>query len=98
MSNKSERAILDSMGAKPHPNSGRGYIKKGDGTWGNFIVDVKEASRSFTLNMKVWQKVCTDTIRTDPSKDPALVVVLEGKHKLAIVPLDVLEDLIDRAN
>ena len=51
--NKSERAILENIGAKVHKNSGRGQIK-GDGTWHNFTVDVKECRASFTLNDYVW--------------------------------------------
>lgn len=90
--NQSEVAILKSVGAKPHKNSGRGYVK-GDGSDNKFVIDVKEAEKSFTLSKSVWDKICTDAYKVDPNKDPQLLVVLGGRHKLAIIDSFVLQDL-----
>ena len=96
--NKTEQALIRQIGGRPHKNSGRG-LNKADGQWGNFIVDVKETGKSFTLSEDVWSKVCTDAARVDFRKDPALIVwFYEHDVKLAVVPLDVLEDLVARAN
>ena len=94
-----EQAIIKAMGGTPHPNSGRGQTKKADGTWDRFIIDVKETEKSFTLSTNVWSKVCTDAAKVDYTKDPALIVSFNnGLVKVAVVPLDVLEDLIARAD
>ena len=92
--NKSEQAIIKAMGGTPHKNSGRG-MRKGDGTWEGFIIDVKETDKSFTLNTNVWAKVCTDAAKVDYTKEPALIVSFNGgKTKVAIIALDVLEGLV----
>ena len=83
------------MGAKLNKNSGRG-MRKGDGTWRNFLVDWKFANKSFTLNKSVWAKVVTDTLKSDREKNPALIIVLgEGNQtvRLAIIEQEVLEEL-----
>ena len=93
--NKSEQALIRSIGGTPHKNSGRGQ-KKADGTVNCFVVDVKEGGKSFTLNTSVWAKVCTDAAKVDFRKDPALIISLnDGKTQLAIIALDVFERLID---
>lgn len=95
---KSERAELKSIGARPHSNSGRGKYKKGDGSTDQLVVDIKEALKSFTLNQKVWAKVCTDAHKTDPSKSPALMLVIgDGamKIRLAVVEWGLLESLLE---
>lgn len=94
----SERSESKRLGAKLTKNSGRG-TKKGDATWSGFCVDFKECSKSFTLNQEVWAKVSTDAIKN--KMDPALVIVLgEGTQKvrLAIIELDMLEQLIEENN
>ena len=63
----SERSELKRIGAKAHKNSGRN-TKKGDATWENFTVDVKENSKSFTLNHDVWAKATTDAIKNNNAK------------------------------
>jgi outer membrane phospholipase A len=91
-----EKSESKRIGAKQHKNSGRN-TQKGDATWNNFVVDFKEVSKSFTLNKDVWSKATTDAIKN--GKDPAIVVVLgEGNSKvrLAIIELEVLEQLTDR--
>jgi len=94
--NKREASEAKRMGAKLHKNSGRGKIKKGDGTWHRFLVDWKFAKKSFTLNKDVWAKVVTDTLRSDKEKNPALIIVLgEGNDivRLAIIEQEILEQL-----
>jgi len=94
----SERSELKKMNATPHKNSGRG-IKKGDGTWKDFVIDIKESKKSFTLNQDVWAKVTTDAIKAGIDKSPGLVVVLgEGNSKvrLFVSELSVMEDILDR--
>ena len=94
--NKREAAEAKRMGAKLHKNSGRGKIKKGDGTWHNFLVDWKFARASFKLDKNVWAKVVTDTLKSDKEKNPALIIVLgEGNEtvRLAIIEQEVLEEL-----
>lgn len=93
---KQEQNFINNIGGTPHKNSGRGQVKKGDGTWHEFIIDVKHANKSFTLNTDVWAKICTDAARVDILKDPALIVVFNnGKTRLAVVALDVLQRLVE---
>jgi hypothetical protein len=96
----SEAAELKRIGAKAHKNSGRGQYYKGDGNTDEFIVDVKEAGKSFTLNQDVWAKIVTDTLRTDKTKYPALLVAIgeTQKIRLAVIEWAALEDLMERAN
>lgn len=96
----SERGELKKIGAKPHKNSGRGQYQKGDGATDEFIVDVKEAGKSFTLNQDVWAKIVTDTLRTDKTKSPALLLAIgeTRKIRLAVIEWAVLEELMERAN
>jgi outer membrane phospholipase A len=91
-----EKSESKRIGAKQHKNSGRN-TQKGDASWKNFVVDFKEVSKSFTLNKDVWAKATTDAIKN--GKDPAILVVLgEGNSKvrLAIIELEVLEQLTDK--
>jgi len=93
----SEKSEIKKIKAKAHKNSGRGN-KKGDATWGDFVIDIKEASKSFVLNEKVWSKITTDAIRSGIDKSPALVVVLgtgSKKVRLFISEFSVIEDMID---
>lgn len=72
------------FGGVPQKNSGRGKHSKGDATWGKFLVDVKEYSKSFSLSVKMWSKVSTDASKE--GLDPTLNVVLgeEGKPRLRL--------------
>jgi outer membrane phospholipase A len=91
----SEKSESKRIGAKQHKNSGRNTVK-GDASWNNFVIDFKEVSKSFTLNKEVWAKAVTDAIKKN--MDPAIVVVLgEGntKVRLAIIEMDILEQLVD---
>lgn len=91
----SEKNESKRIGAKQHKNSGRN-TQKGDATWRNFVIDFKEASKSFTLNKEVWAKAVTDSIKAGRDKSPAIVVILgEGNQKvrLAVIEFDLLDEL-----
>jgi hypothetical protein len=93
-----ERGEAKRIGASLHKNSGRNQ-KKGDATWENYIVDIKEYSKSFSISQDVWAKVVTDQMKVDRAKSPALILVLgEGSRKtrLAVVELSELERLIEK--
>lgn len=92
-----EKSELKRIGAKPHKNSGRG-MKKADGTLDNFVVDVKEYSKSFSVSQDVWAKIVTDTIRVDPNKSPVIMLVLgeTKKVRLAIIEWSEFEQLRER--
>jgi hypothetical protein len=92
----SEKSESKRIGAKQHKNSGRNTVK-GDASWNNFVIDFKEVSKSFTLNKEVWAKAVTDALKKN--MDPAIVVVLgqgNNKTRLAIIEMDILEQLTDR--
>ena len=98
-SNKTEASELKRMGAKVHKNSGRGMIK-GDGSLDEFVVDVKEYNKSYSISVDNWAKICTDTMRVDKSKSPMLQLVLtdEGRTiRLSVVEWSILEELLERA-
>jgi hypothetical protein len=92
----SERAEVKRDKAKAQKNSGRGDYQKGDAQWNCFLVDYKEASKSFTLNKEVWSKICTDTFKVNRDMHPALKIIIgeESKVRLGIIEWSVLEDLI----
>ena len=97
--NKTEASELKRMGAKVHKNSGRGQTK-GDGSLDEFVVDVKEYNKSFTISIDNWAKICTDTMKVDKSKSPMLQLVLADgtrKIRLSVVEWSIQEDLIERA-
>ena len=93
----SERAEVKRDGAKAQKNSGRGEDQKGDAKWNQFLVDYKEASKSFTLNKDVWSKICTDTFKVNRDMYPALKIIIgtESKVRLGIIEWAVLEELIE---
>lgn len=62
-------------GAKLQPNSGRGKHRKGDAVLGPFLIDIKEYSKSFSISVAVWSKICTDAVLKG-RKQPALKLVL----------------------
>ena len=92
----SERAEVKRDNAKAQKNSGRGEYQKGDAKWKQFLVDYKEASRSFTLNKDVWAKICTDTFKVSRDMYPALKIIIgeDSKVRLGIIEWFVLEELI----
>jgi hypothetical protein len=94
----SEKTESKRINAKQHKNSGRN-TQKGDATWKEFVVDFKEARKSFTLNKDVWSKVVTDSIQAGRDKSPAIVLILgEGntKVRLAIIEMSMLEQLTEK--
>lgn len=92
----SERSEVKRDGAKAQKNSGRGDYQKGDAKWKSFVVDYKEANKSFTLNKDVWSKICTDTFKVSRDMHPALKIIIgnESKVRLGIIEWAVLEELI----
>jgi hypothetical protein len=91
----SERGELKRIGAKQHINSGRGPVKA-DGSLDDFVIDVKEYSKSYSVSQDSWAKIVSDTMKVDRKKNPALMVVLgEGNKKvrLAIIEWQVFEQL-----
>ena len=91
----SERGELKRIGAKPHINSGRGPVKA-DGSLDDFVVDVKEYSKSYSVSRDSWAKIVSDTMQVDRKKDPVIMFVLgEGNKKvrLAIIECEVFEQL-----
>lgn len=90
----SEASEAKRDGTKLQRNSGRGEYAKGDGLRDYFVVDFKEAQKSFTLNKGVWAKIVTDTLRVDPDRIPVLKVIIGRKHKtrLAIVEWALIEE------
>jgi hypothetical protein len=96
--NLSEASEIKRDGAKAQKNSGRGKYQKGDAVMPPFLVDYKEASKSFNLNKDVWSKICTDTFKVSRDLYPCLKIIIgEGNDKvrLAIIEWAYLEDLID---
>jgi len=94
----SEKSEARRDGARLQKNSGRGKFQKGDAKTDHLLIDYKEASRSFTLNQKVWGKVCSDAVKVDTTLSPALKIILgEGNSKvrLAIVEWALLEQLLE---
>lgn len=96
----SEKAELKRANLKAHKNSGRGFVKA-DGSDDEFVVDVKEYSKSFSISQDNWAKIVTDTMKVDRSKNPALMLVLgEGNRKirLAVIEWNVFEELRSNGN
>ena len=93
----SERSEVKRDNAKAQQNSGRGDYQKGDAQWKNFLVDYKEASKSFNLNKDVWSKICTDTFKVNRDMHPALKIILgiDSKVRLGIIEWAILEQLIE---
>ena len=91
----SERGEIKRMGAKAQKNSGRGAYQKGDAILGTFVVDVKEYSKSFSINPEFWAKICTDAMRVGNDMSPALQLVMgtENKTRLAVIEWGVFEEM-----
>ncbi len=86
-------------GARLQKNSGRGDHQKGDAIMDEFLVDYKEASKSFTLNNNVWSKVCTDSLKVGLQYHPILKVILgtTTKVRLGILEWSKLQELREKA-
>ena len=94
----SERGELKRIGAKQHKNSGRGKVKA-DGSLDDFVIDVKEYAKSYSVNQDSWAKIVMDTMQVDRKKSPALMLVLgEGNKKirLAIIEWETFEQLREK--
>jgi hypothetical protein len=89
----SEKSEVKRDGAKAQKNSGRGDYQKGDAQWKQFLVDYKEAGKSFTLNKDNWAKICTDTFKVNRDMYPALKIILgtDSKVRLGIIEWAILD-------
>ena len=93
----SERSEAKRIGAKLHPNSGRGAIK-GDMSTDLFVIDSKEYTKSFTISTDNWAKICSDTMSVSRTKSPMLYLVLNDngrKTRLAVIEYSILEELLE---
>jgi hypothetical protein len=87
-------------GAILQKNSGRGKHAKGDAILGPFLLDYKEYTRSYSLSIKSWSKICTDAL-TAGGLIPALKVILtdgDNKARVWIVPEYVIHEYIELKN
>jgi hypothetical protein len=91
----SEKGEAKRIGARLQKNSGRGRIQKGDATWKSYVLDFKEFTKSFSITQNVWAKVVTDTLKVDRSKSPVIMLVLDGKTRLAIIEWSEFERLVE---
>jgi hypothetical protein len=92
----SEKSEAKRAGHKLQPNSGRGKIAKGDATSDVFVIDYKEASKSFTMSRSVWAKVCTDAYKVDKDKHPQIRVIFgdgPSKVRLSVVESSLLDEM-----
>lgn len=94
----SEKDEIKRDGATPVKNSGRSKgTNKGDAVLGEFLVDYKEYSKSFSINAKFWSKICTDAIHNG-KRSPALKLVMgedgSPKTRLWVVEEWVLHEYI----
>ncbi len=89
--NKMEKKQANKDGARIVKNSGRG-VHKGDAKLGNWLIDYKFNSKTFTLNPNNWKKH-RDDARNEAFRDPVIVVVFDDGTRLAIVDWDLLQDM-----
>jgi hypothetical protein len=91
----SERGEIKRIGARAQKNSGRGSYQKGDATNNTFVIDIKEYKKSYSISRDSWAKICTDSFRTSPEKEPMLLLVLgdEQKTRLAVVDYAFIEEM-----
>jgi len=92
----SEKSEAKRDGAKQQKNSGRGKYQKGDAKWYSFVVDYKEAEKSFTMNQEIWSKICTDTFKVNRNMHPCLKVIMgtDSKVRLGVIEWSMLEELV----
>jgi hypothetical protein len=92
----SEASEAKRDGAKLQKNSGRGKHLKGDAVLrGHFLIDYKEASKSFGINEKVWAKVSTDAVKQGLIPLIKIILGTEDKVRLWVVPDYIMTDLLD---
>lgn len=88
----SEKKVAKEIGAKLIKNSGRGIFKSDmriNGT--EYVIDLKEAEKSFKLDLNVWAKVCTDAASYGYESKPLLLVKFKKGIKLAVIDWDDLD-------
>lgn len=85
-------------GARLQPNSGRGKFAKGDYRRGQWLIDVKEYAKSFSVSRKVWAKLTMDAFRAG-NMEPALKIVLgdgADKLRLFVISEQAMHDYMER--
>lgn len=94
-----EKSQVKRLKARPQKNSGRGKHKKGDATKGNFLIDVKEYGKSYSVTQDKWAKVSSDAWLAG-NRTPSINLVLgdESKTRLLIVPEDVGIEMMELYN
>lgn len=92
----SERGEVLRDGARAQKNSGRGKFQKGDAVIGPFVYDIKEYSKSFSINPGFWSKACTDAFRSG-NKEPALKIVMGdvNKVRLWVISDDMFHEMLE---
>lgn len=81
--NAAERRQAKKDGAKTVKNSGRGKIK-GDATHGEFVVDYKHRSKSFSMTEKEWAKLCKDAW-SNGNRYPLMKIIYGEGREVAIL-------------
>lgn len=71
----SERGEAKRDGSRLQKNSGRGKFQKGDAILGPFVIDYKEYSKSYSVSVDNWAKLCTDAQKSG-GYEPAFKLVL----------------------
>lgn len=93
----SEAKIAKKIGADLVKNSGRG-LRKGDmthtRTGHKLLIDAKEG-KSFTLNEKVWAKVCSDAYTWGSEYLPVILRAFDDGSMVAVISWSDLEDLME---
>ncbi len=87
-------------GATPIPNSGRGMLK-GDAVLGNYLLDYKDYTNSFSISLKALHKHARDSWKAH-HKIPCQAVTINPKEgsndramKVAIIPWNAFQDLLE---
>lgn len=85
----SERDHAMRDGARLQPNSGRGSHAKGDAILdtetGLYLIDYKEYSKSFSISVNNWSKVCSDALKVNREAEPVLKLDLDGKIEVCVM-------------
>lgn len=94
----SERSEVKRDNAKAQKNSGRGQWQKADAKWRGFLVDYKEYPKGIRITPEIWEKICSDTMRSARDHNPLLKIIMgedNGKVRLGVIEWEVLEQLIN---
>lgn len=78
------------------PNSGRGVLK-GDAILGDFLIDYKHYTASFSININKWKKHARDAWNQS-NRYPLFKVVLNDDVELAVVDWNLFKDMLEVFN